>query len=236
MLLVFRQRTSTCLRNTCSEHTKPVFGHVSRGYVYECRPVVSVRSVEPAHARSSCCAECGSNDDVEVSSMAITRWDPFGEMTTMARDMDRLMSRLGFRTASAPATSDAIAWMPRIDVRPDGDDLLVHADIPGVSPDDVDIEFTDGLLTISGERRTETERDEEGYYLRETSFGRFERSVRLPEGIDPDVITADGRDGVLEVRVPQALEAARPTTRRISVGSSTHELGAEEGGKSEEAA
>jgi HSP20 family protein len=148
--------------------------------------------------------------------MAITRWDPFGEMLKMQRDMDRIFSRMG-STEGAPGTLTT-AWMPRINVRQSGDDLAVHVELAGISPEDVDIEVTDGVLTVRGERRAESETEDAGWVLRESSYGSFERALALPEGVDPASITADFHDGMLEIHVPKALEAARPKTTKIAIG------------------
>ena len=147
--------------------------------------------------------------------MAIMRWDPFGEILKMQRDMDRIFTRVG--AGEAPANA-AAAWMPRINVKQSGDDLAVHVELAGIKPEDVDIEVTDGVLTIKGERKAQTEREDEGWLVRESSFGSFERSMVLPEGVDPASIKAEFHDGMLEVHVPKALEAAKPKTTKISVG------------------
>ncbi len=147
--------------------------------------------------------------------MAIMRWDPFGEVLKMQRDMDRIFSRMG-TSEGRPAT--ATAWMPRINVKQSGDDIAVHVELAGIKPEDVDIEVTDGVLTIKGERKAQTEREDEGWLVRESSFGSFERSMVLPEGVDPASIKAEFKDGMLEVHVPKALEAAKPKTTKVSIG------------------
>jgi len=153
----------------------------------------------------------------EVIEVAIMRWDPFGEMLSMQREMDRLFGRLGVERAGGSASQ--VAWIPRIDVKSTGDDLVIYAEVPGIERDDIDVEVTDGVLTIRGERTAATEKSDEGWLIRERSYGSFERSLVLPEGIDPDKITADYRDGLLELHVPKAMEALRPKTHRIALGS-----------------
>ncbi len=148
--------------------------------------------------------------------MAIMRWDPFGEMLRMQRDMDRIFSRMG-TGAGRGETASTVAWMPKIDVRSKGDDIVVRAELPGIDPDGVDIEVTDGVLTIKGERKAEEEREGEGWLIRESSYGSFERSMVLPEGVDPGAIRADYKDGILEVHVPKALEAVKPKTTKIAI-------------------
>lgn len=149
--------------------------------------------------------------------MAIMRWDPFGEMMKMQRDMDRILSRMdtgGSGGSRMPATS----WMPKINVKQSGDDIAVHVELAGIKPEDVDIEVTDGVLTIKGERKSEEQKENEGWLIRESSYGSFERSMVLPEGVDPASIQADFHDGMLEVHVPKAMEAAKPKTTKISIG------------------
>lgn len=147
--------------------------------------------------------------------MAIVRWDPFGEALRMQRDMDRIFARLG----QAERSGDGIAWMPKIDVKRTGDDVIVRAELPGIKPEDVEIELTDNVLTIKGERASEEQAEDEGWIIRETSYGSFERSLAIPEGVDPSAITAGFSDGILEVHVPKALEAARPKTTKIEIGA-----------------
>jgi HSP20 family protein len=145
--------------------------------------------------------------------MAIVRWDPFGEALRMQRDMDRIFARLG----QAERSGEGVAWMPKVDVKRSGDDITVRAELPGIKPEDVDIELTDNVLTIKGERTAEETKEDEGWLVCESCYGSFERSLTIPEGVDPAAITAEFKDGILEVHVPKALEAARPKTTKIEV-------------------
>jgi HSP20 family protein len=105
-------------------------------------------------------------------------------------------------------------WMPEMDLVESDDHYLLKADLPGMKQEDVSIEFNDGTLTISGERKAEYERKEKGYVRLERSFGRFSRSLTLPDGVDPDKIEAAFHDGVLDVRIAKP-EQRKP--RRIEV-------------------
>jgi HSP20 family protein len=156
--------------------------------------------------------------------MAITRWDPFGEMMRMQRDMDRIVSRIGSSESPGGQGATSVSWMPKIDVKAKGDDIVVRAELPGIDPADVDIEVTDGVLTIKGERKAEEEREDEGWLIRESSFGSFERSMVLPEGVKAEDIRAEYADGILELHVPKALEAAKPKTHKIAIGGETPEV------------
>lgn len=109
-------------------------------------------------------------------------------------------------------------WMPPMDLLEKEDHFVLRADIPGVAEDDVSIEVQDNTLTVSGERKAEHEERSRGWFRIERSFGRFSRSLTLPEGIDPDAITADFHLGVLEVRIPKP-EERKP--RRVQIRAST---------------
>lgn len=92
----------------------------------------------------------------------------------------------------------------------------LQVDLPGMKKDDVAIDYSDGILTISGERSDEREDQRKGYYLSERSYGAYERSFRVPESVEPDNISAEFRDGVLTVKLPKS-EEARKSSRRIDV-------------------
>lgn len=150
--------------------------------------------------------------------MAIVRWDPFGEMTRMQRDMDRIFSRMGQGQGGG---GGEMAWMPKIDVKRAGDDVVVRAELPGMRPEDVDVELQDNILTISGERKQEEQRENEGWLIQESNYGSFERSLSIPEGVDAGAISANFDNGVLEVRVPQAFKQMEPQRTKIQIGGQT---------------
>jgi HSP20 family protein len=108
-------------------------------------------------------------------------------------------------------------WMPAMDLVEADDHFVLKADLPGLSEEDVSIEVRDNALTISGERKAEHESRERGWYRVERSFGRFSRSLSLPEGVNPDAITAGFDRGVLSVTIPKP-EQRKP--RRIQIGGS----------------
>jgi HSP20 family protein len=146
--------------------------------------------------------------------MAIVRWDPGRELDSLQSDMNRLFdSFFGGRTANGVS---ARRWIPPMDLVETGDHLVLRADLPGMDEKDVQIEVKDGVLTISGERRSESESKEEGFYRVERAAGSFSRSLSLPDGIDPDRVTAKFDRGVLEVKIPKP-EQTKP--HRVEIGS-----------------
>lgn len=131
-------------------------------------------------------------------------WD---EIAAMERRMDEIVRGfLGTRTSLArPSFAPALQrpFVPTMDVFERGDDLVVKFEIPGIDPEkDVKIVVQDDTLNISGDRRQEKEIDDEAYQRMEVSYGSFERSIAIPEGVDENRITATYLDGVLEVVLP----------------------------------
>jgi HSP20 family protein len=100
------------------------------------------------------------------------------------------------------ADESAIAWVPQIEVQQRPNELVVRADLPGVTPDLVEVSVDDGLLTISGERQQEEREERDGFIRTERVYGAFSRTIPLPDGADEDHVTAAFRDGVLEIIVP----------------------------------
>ena len=94
-------------------------------------------------------------------------------------------------------------WMPSVDVSEQEDRIVVKADLPGVKTQDVEVSVRNGMLTISGEKKEETEEKSEGYYHSERMCGSFRRDVLLPSGIDEDKVEATCHDGVLTVTLPK---------------------------------
>jgi HSP20 family protein len=124
-----------------------------------------------------------------------------------------------FDTLFEPANGHANRsqrWAPAMDLVEAEDHFVLKADLPGLGEDDVSIEVQDNVLTVSGERKTEQERKERGFYRLERSFGRFSRSLTLPEGVNADGIKASFDKGVLEVSIPKPAER-KP--RRIAIGA-----------------
>jgi HSP20 family protein len=146
--------------------------------------------------------------------MTIVRWEPLREINSLQSEMNRLFNTV-FDTPSNGSGNVLRRWMPAMDLVESGDHFVLRADLPGMSEDDVNIEFEDGTLTVSGERKAEHEESKEGFHRVERSFGAFSRSLTLPQGIDPEAVTAKFDRGVLEIRIPKP-EQRKP--RKIAIG------------------
>ena len=142
--------------------------------------------------------------------MAVLRWDPWGELATMQRDMQDLVGRRGF------GPRDGGTFVPAIDAYRDDQGMVVRLELPGMSTEDIDVQIEEGVLTVRGERRFDNEIEDDAWIRRERRYGQFERSFTLPEGTDVDSISADMNNGVLEINVPHPPERQ---PRRIEVAS-----------------
>lgn len=146
--------------------------------------------------------------------MALIRWEPARELTTLQTEMNRLFSSF-FDTPTTGATNGVRRWVPAMDLVESGDHFVLRADLPGLAEEDVRIEVEDRVLTISGERKDAAEERKDGYYRVERAFGTFARSLTLPEGVDADAITAQFERGVLEIQIPKP-EQVKP--KRVEIG------------------
>jgi HSP20 family protein len=157
----------------------------------------------------------------------LARWNPWKELFDVEREM-RDMSRRVFGSGwfgPVAVTGGTTMWTPAVDVFSRNGDLVVRAELPGIDPEkDVDLSVEDGVLTIKGERRHEEKTEEENYYRFESSYGSFQRSVPLPQGVNPDEIAASYESGILEVVVPKAGELGAARKIPVTSGTSKKEL------------
>jgi HSP20 family protein len=147
--------------------------------------------------------------------MAIVRWEPLREFSTLQNEMNRLFNTV-FDTPAPAGNGGMRRWLPAMDLVESGEHFVLRADLPGLSEEDVTIEVEDRVLTISGERKSEHEVNKDGYHRIERAFGAFSRSLTLPEGIDAESVQASFDRGVLEVRIPKP-EERKP--RKITIGA-----------------
>ena len=124
---------------------------------------------------------------------------------------DRFFQAGDLGDESAVVTSQ---WIPRVDIREEENRFVILADLPGIEPDQVEILMDKGILSIKGERKGEFEDNEPNFSRIERRYGVFHRRFALPDSADPDGITAEGRNGVLEISIPKKPET---TPRRIQV-------------------
>jgi HSP20 family protein len=146
--------------------------------------------------------------------MALIRFEPARELASLQSEMNQLFSTF-FGDTTGPANGQARRWIPAMDLVETQDHFVVRADLPGLTDDDISIELEDNVLTISGERKHEDKAEKEGFFRVERAFGRFARTLTLPDGVDADGIAAEFSNGVLEVSIPKP-EERKP--RRVAIG------------------
>jgi HSP20 family protein len=149
--------------------------------------------------------------------VAIVRWEPFRELSSLQTEMNRLFNAAVGDMPNGGTTGSARRWVPAMDLLETDDDFVLRADLPGMSESDVNIELEDNVLTLSGERKAEHEEKSEGFYRVERASGSFSRSLTLPKGVDPEAVDASFDRGVLEVRIPKP-EQRKPRKITIAAG------------------
>jgi len=134
----------------------------------------------------------------------LTRWDPFAELSELRTRFDRMFDQFDGRER---------VWTPAIDVVRDDGNLVIHAELPGIKPEEVKIEVEDDILTVSGEHEERKDEKDKHYVRRERRYGSFSRSMALPPGVDAKKIKAKTHDGVVEVTVPLPKETKKETVQ-----------------------
>jgi HSP20 family protein len=151
--------------------------------------------------------------------MALIRWEPARELHSARSDFDRLFNSVfDTSTFAVNARPTARPFAPALDIVEAESEFIVTADLPGMSEQDVKLTVQDGVLTLSGERKVAHRETQQGYYRLERAAGSFSRSLALPEGVNPEALTANFDRGVLEIHVPKP-EARKPRTIEIAVGA-----------------
>ena len=134
----------------------------------------------------------------------LVRWNPYHEMMALRHAADQFVDT---SMTSLDSTTRPLSWGMPLDVVENEDAYLVKANIPGIDPKDIEITFTDNVLTIKGEQQSEDEVKENRYHMRERRYGAFSRSISISDRINSDKITASYENGVLTLSLPKAEEA-----------------------------
>jgi HSP20 family protein len=146
------------------------------------------------------------------SDVASGGGDPFN---AFRREMDRLFESFG-REVGWPAAETGAAMAPSIDVSETESELKIEADLPGVDEKDLDLVISDNILTIKGEKKTETEEKKKDFHLVERSYGSFSRSLALPFAVDPNQAKATFKNGVLSISLPKPPEV-KAKAKKIAI-------------------
>ena len=152
--------------------------------------------------------------------MAVARWNPWNDLFDLHNQVDQLFSSLAEPSRSNGVGGDVVN-LP-VDIRQTDGEFVIEASVPGFKPDQVELTFDDGVLTIKGERSNETEQREGQYVRRERRQASVYRQIGLPAEVRADEISAAFENGVLRISVPRA-QKAQPKRIPVSGGESTAE-------------
>jgi len=149
--------------------------------------------------------------------MNVTRYNsPWGLMDRLHRDVDRLVSARLLADHDEEG-AELGNWVPAVDIKEEDGRFLIHADLPGVAADDLEITMEDGVVSLQGHRATSSESNQDGWRRVERVSGRFSRRFSLPDTADAEGIKAEYKNGVLEIEVPKQ---AKSLPRRIKINAS----------------
>lgn len=136
--------------------------------------------------------------------MNLVKWNPFSELEEVSNRLNRIFGRLPARTESGTNMLAMADWTPSVDISETEGAYLIKAEIPEVKKDDVKVNLQDGMLTISGERHHEKEEKNKKFHRIERSYGSFARSFRVPDDADASTVSAQFKDGMLNVTLPKS--------------------------------
>jgi HSP20 family protein len=151
--------------------------------------------------------------------MSIVRYQHWPRHAARQEQINHLFERF-FDNGAANAAAEAGQWVPRVDIREDAERFVILADLPGIDPDQIEIQMDKGVLSIKGQRNGEPLAEASRYSRTERRQGGFHRDFTLPDSADAEGIIASGHHGVLEISIPKKAES---TPRRIRVGNRSME-------------
>jgi HSP20 family protein len=140
--------------------------------------------------------------------MALMEWKPRSDLLDVRHEINRIFDDF-FGHRPSRVTFRESAWSPNVDIAKTGEDIVVKAELPGMTKEDVNISIIDNTLTLEGEKKQENEVKEENYHRVERSYGKFHRSFTLPKGIQHEKIKANFKNGILNINIPKA-DAIKP--------------------------
>ena len=147
--------------------------------------------------------------------MAIVRWSPFRDMVGLQDEVNRLFDTFSRGNDNTPTLTEGV-WSPVVDIYETKDEIIIDAELPGMTQKEINVTVIDNILTIKGEKKQEKEVKEENFHRVERSYGCFSRSFTLPVGVKSENIKATYKEGVLKVVLPK-VEEAKPKQIAIDV-------------------
>lgn len=135
--------------------------------------------------------------------MELIRWNPMRDMFGMQRRLNHFMDDFFYPKRNIQTDDTLWQWNPNVDIYDKDDHIVLKAELPGIEKDHIEIDVKDRVLTLKGERSLDNEVEEDNYYRRERSFGKFVRSFTLPVNVKVEDIQAEFKNGLLKVNIPK---------------------------------
>ncbi len=148
--------------------------------------------------------------------MALIRWDPFREMSALQERMNQLFADVRGQGNVREEEITRSAWIPAVDIFETREAIVLKAELPGITAQDISVEVKDNILILKGEKKFKKETQEENYYRMERSYGSFQRAFTLPGTVQQEKAKATFRDGILEIALPK-VEEARPRQIKVEI-------------------
>ena len=141
--------------------------------------------------------------------MQLMKWNPRKDVLSVRNRINSLFDDFFYPSVWEDFHSSLSDWNPTVDIYENDDQIVVKADLPGVEKKDIHVDVKNNMLTIKGERSSESESKKQNFYHRERALGKFERSLTLPSKVDTEKINASYKDGVLKIEIPKP-ESQKP--------------------------
>ncbi len=154
--------------------------------------------------------------EVTRTMAMLTRWDPFHELSTLQREMNRLFQDYS-TTRGGDEDITTSSFAPPVDIYEDEHNITLKVEVPGIDQKDIDVRLENNTLTVRGERKFEKEEKEENFHRVERRYGSFYRAFTLPNTVDPDSVTADYDNGLLKIKLAKKAEA-KPKQIKVNIG------------------
>ena len=147
--------------------------------------------------------------------MRLKVWEPRRGFRPFHNNVDRFINEFGWGLQPAEELDDA-TWTPKVDIYETDNAYVLNAELPGLTKDQIDIDVNDSTLTLKGEKKFEEKVEKDSYVRVERSYGNFSRSFVLSDDVSPEGITANYKEGVLEVTLPKK-EEAQPKEIKVEI-------------------
>ena len=146
--------------------------------------------------------------------MAIVKWDPFRDVAQLQNRINRMFDESFGQSRELEGEASLRTWRPPVDIYETANGIVLAVELPGVNKESVSVEVKEDVLTLKGERQPNPDISEDDYYRRERLFGPFKRAFTLHQNVQPELIKATFKDGILEVEIPRP---AKEQPKQITV-------------------